>query len=660
MASSSKEDAVVDEASDADRVLTELLILDEAQVEPEKATALNLHNKQLADVDLLKSCCALKSLDLSFNVVTSLLCLRDLKNLRDLKLYNNKIKRLDGLQCLVNLRELSVSSNELTDLSGLGSLKSLRVLRAAFNKLASLQGAQLPSSLRVLDVASNALENLKGIEGLYSLEELVLDGNNLKSFRGLPIMSTLRELSATRNEIRSLQGLDKVSNQLDILRLDENCIANFKPFGTSFRRLTEVYLSRNKLVGLEGCSDKFACVEILDLSHNMISDVDEMARLASAEDLRDLKVTGNPFAMADAKHAASRVREMLPNLDCLDDRIVSGGGLAPAYPTAPPRPEEPHGRPKTPLGRPGASSRRPLGARGLSDAASLATARPHSARQGMGRPLLTVAQYEDETRRFEEQVKGYQSHMTSVLRELRTNLELPIDEAATAIRTSGLEPLSAALPEPPVVPTVRHKTTRELGEATNPSSPAHGEVGRARALGTEGGGENGGGRMELAARTNRSPPAATGSTRDPSASAAERPVRASRRSPIWREGESSSGEDSDGDGMGTAPLGQRRYDFLASAGFSDDEGAASVAEVSAGVRRDAMGTEKPKDKSKEVLYRSFRVPKRPTSARRGGATRQEADSDAKMNGRTNKAAPFTGTLKLGGSGSFRLKPKARR
>ena len=75
MASSSKDDAVVDEAPDADRVLTELLILDEAQVEPEKATALNLHNKQLADVDLLKSCCALKSLDLSFNVVTSLLCL---------------------------------------------------------------------------------------------------------------------------------------------------------------------------------------------------------------------------------------------------------------------------------------------------------------------------------------------------------------------------------------------------------------------------------------------------------------------------------------------------------------------------------------------------------------------------------------------------------
>ena len=59
-----------------------------------------------------------------------------------------------------------------------------------------------------------------------------------------------------------------------------------------------------------------------------------------------------------------------------------------------------------------------------------------SARAGGGSRLLTATQYETETRAFEEQVHGYQSAMTKLLREMRKNLELPMEEVASMVKAS--------------------------------------------------------------------------------------------------------------------------------------------------------------------------------------------------------------------------------
>eukprot|EP00898_Chlorokybus_atmophyticus_P001560 jgi/Chlat1/2404/Chrsp17S02662 len=65
---------------------------------PRDAYVMDLHNRGLTHITSLEQCTRLRSLDLSFNKLTSLAGLSSLRDLRELKLYGNSIQYISGLE----------------------------------------------------------------------------------------------------------------------------------------------------------------------------------------------------------------------------------------------------------------------------------------------------------------------------------------------------------------------------------------------------------------------------------------------------------------------------------------------------------------------------------------------------------------------------------
>ena len=480
--------------------LTRQVILEEAREEPEKAQSLDFHNRQIRDISILETCTKLKTLDLSFNLVNSLASMRHLKNLKVLRLYNNELESLQGVQYLCNLQFLSVDSNRLKSVAEIKNLKFLYELSAAFNELSEIAPGHLPNSLRKLDLCSNGIEKLQGLNALIRLEQLSISNNQLTDLRGLPTSPCqLKEFHASGNQIKSIRGLEKYSEHLDIVRLEDNFIGSLSNIAKDFTEVTELYLSGNKISELAGV-EHFTNVEILDLSCNHLYDIDGLKLLCGLEELRDLKVEGNPFAMGDTYR--DQVTATLPEIECLDDQEIESrvkaasagvaGGLGKSLKVL--GDNEMKVMPRAPAGaRPPTPSRRPTSAAKLSHAqrssenkVPMMHSRPKSARSGSGSRLLTATQYEDETKAFEEQVFGYQRTMEKLLKEMKKNLELPMDEVASMVKASGDEVLTAHLPEPPVIAAIKqHKESTFVrpGELLNmsdykmPSKPSE-RIGR--------------------------------------------------------------------------------------------------------------------------------------------------------------------------------------
>ena len=567
--------------------LTRALILDETREEPEKATSLEFHNRQIRDTGVLEECTRLRRLDLSFNLIGSLSSMRYLKNLRELRLYNNNLESLHGVHHLTNLQVLSVDSNKLSRLEGLAGLKFLHELSAAFNELGEIEVGSLPPTLRTLDLSSNGIERLRGLEGLGKLEQLSVCDNELTDLKGLPVSPCqLKELQASGNQIRSLRGLEKYADHLDVLRLEDNQIASLAGLTRALNVVTEVFLSGNRLETLEGARNFPEC-EILDLGKNRVCDPDAVAELAELEELRDLKLEGNPMAAGDAAAYRSGVLERLEQVECLDDEDVESRmsrAAAPVPAPAPPPGGKPAGKPGASGARPPTPRRRSLGTARVVQAPAdprAPGARPMSARAGGGSRLLTATQYETETRAFEEQVHGYQSAMTKLLREMRKNLELPMEEVASMVKASEGEGMTDSLPEPPVIGAVRQEHSQGRDTLARSADPiAREESGNAEEL--------------------------VGASRRVEPPQEEQQEQQQEQRVLAVEEEEKEQEEEFG---APGDVSGSKYDFLVT---EDDDPP---------VRTRAAG-EDDEARAKEANYKGFRVPPRPLSARKSAANKK--------------------------------------
>ncbi|QDZ19200.1 L domain-containing protein [Chloropicon primus] len=595
-----------EEREDADEKkgveLTRALIMEETREEPEKVTSLEFHNRQVKGISVLEECTSLRKLDLSFNLVTSLVSMRYLKNLKVLRLYNNNLDSLHGVHHLVNLQILSVDSNKLTRFEGLENLKFLHELSAAFNNLQDISPGSLPTCLRILDLSSNGIEKLQGLSGLGKLEQLSLNNNKLRDLKGLPVSPCqLKEFQASGNEIKSIKGIEKYARDLDIVRVEDNCISSLSNLSKRFEEATELYLSGNKFEDLVGI-ENFPVVEILDLSKNRLCDIDALKALSPLEELRDLKVEGNPFAMGGQDAHRAQALDMFPCLECLDDRDVKASSAPRPAPPSSAAGQEGKIMPRAPPGaRPPAPRRRSMGASRPSSAQNPAAsstpgARPMSARAGGGNRLLTAVQYEAESLAFEEQVFGYQQKMTKLLKEMKQNLELPMDEVASMAKASEGEVLTASLPEPPVIGVVKqeHKvaTFRETPVEEAKPGPGEKRPSRGDAGPDDGARLRGGAGMGKEERDESSPGGRSLLSEDDGEECVARYSNG-------RGGEFEDDDDDEGPGVPEPKVDQ--YEFLA----TSNEDA------------NARANESPTEKAKQANYKGFKVPRtRPLSARK--------------------------------------------
>ncbi|KAJ9511005.1 hypothetical protein QJQ45_027897, partial [Haematococcus lacustris] len=255
-----------------------------------KAISVNLHGKQLCQIQALESCPNLRMLDLSFNRIRKLDGLSTLTKLKELKLYDNLIPVIENCAQLTALHTLDISSNRLASLEGIACLRGLKVLRCAYNGLSSLEGLGRATQLESLDAAFNkagpschrllccaldkhtlpacmgmtpVCELGSSLSSCVALRELVLDGNGLSSLRGLQRCDKLEELRVADNALSSLQGLRAAAGSLDTLDCTRNQLSSLEGLAEGCLRLHELYAAENRLTSLEGLALKAPALETL-------------------------------------------------------------------------------------------------------------------------------------------------------------------------------------------------------------------------------------------------------------------------------------------------------------------------------------------------------------------------------------------------------------
>ncbi len=484
---------------------------------------------------------------------------------------------------------------------------------------------------------------------------------------------------------------NRYANHLDIVKLEDNCVASLSHLSRSFDQASELYLAGNRLADLAGL-ENFPEVEILDVSKNRLGDVDSLRGLGAMEELRDLRAEGNPFALGETDEAyREKVAALLPNIDCLDDRDVASrrrpGCGNPAAPSASSSREgegegegegEPAKRlvpmkPRAPAGaRPPSSGRRgsrPLSAsrpgagpsKGNGDAAAapMMHQRPMSARSGAGSRLLTASQYEDESKAFEEQVFGYQQAMGKLLTEMKRNLELPMEEVASMMKASGEDAWTASLPEPPVIATIKqHKESHIVSQASAEVQEHLAASAKAQAKAREGAQAQA---KAMAMAGGMGMGAAIPEVGEEFGMANENDAAGAARLAYARfpSGEGIYDDDDDDDeGAPSLRIPEvEQYEYLK----EDDGGSAAPGgRFSRGGGRDTERS--PDSKSPKQLYTTFRVPARPLSARKSASLNKDAKPTAAAATKVNsKSGTLKGTEKasavsvsVAGGGKARL------
>uniref|UniRef100_A0AAY4D6M4 Leucine-rich repeat-containing protein 23 n=2 Tax=Denticeps clupeoides TaxID=299321 RepID=A0AAY4D6M4_9TELE len=239
---------------------------------------LDLKEKSLTDIALIKSFVHLRFLDLSSNHLSDLSPLANLTQLLWLKIDGNLVRsfRDQPVGTLPYLQWLSLAANRLRDVEGLSG-----------------------SALETLNLTGNAIQRISGIEHhrLSNLVVLELRGNRLETTDGI-FLPKLRHLYLAQNVIQRLEGLDKLE------------------------RLTTLHLRDNQLETLDGINCNMKSLHYLNVRGNLIHSQRALRSLSGvAQTLRVLVLAENQLAEMDDYVAC--VLRHLPLLERLDKEPVT-------------------------------------------------------------------------------------------------------------------------------------------------------------------------------------------------------------------------------------------------------------------------------------------------------------------------------------------------
>ncbi|KAF6339845.1 leucine rich repeat containing 23 [Rhinolophus ferrumequinum] len=195
------------------------------------------------------------------------------------------------LRSYIHLRYVDVSENHLTDLSPLNYLIHLLWLKADGNRLRSAQLNELP----YLQIASFAYNQITDTEGISHprLGSLNLKGNHIRMVTGLDPQKliSLHTLELRGNKLESTMGINlpKLKN----LFLAQNMLKKVEGL-ENLRNLTTLHLRDNHIETLSGFSREMQSLQYLNLRGNMITNLREFTKLQDLPKLRALVLLDNP------------------------------------------------------------------------------------------------------------------------------------------------------------------------------------------------------------------------------------------------------------------------------------------------------------------------------------------------------------------------------
>ncbi|MEW6883351.1 HtaA domain-containing protein [Trueperella pyogenes] len=197
----------------------------------------------------------------------------DLEGIRTLKCQASQIKSLEGLQYAINLENVNFFYNQITDLSPLSKLTNLKDVNVGSNYITNLDALKDLKEISILQADFNLLNDISALKNLSKLTNLELDHNLIDDITQLNPESdgTLSELSLSHNKISDLSKYK-----------------DYAPFAS------KVDLSFNEITDAGSIAQKRA-IRDLNLQQNKITDAEKLVSEILQEQLKTLKIEGNPF-----------------------------------------------------------------------------------------------------------------------------------------------------------------------------------------------------------------------------------------------------------------------------------------------------------------------------------------------------------------------------
>jgi len=184
---------------------------------------------------------AIEFLNISNKSISTLVGIKNFKNVKRLSCYGNQLTSLD-VQGLINLTGLFCLGNQLNSLD-LRGLTNLSLLDCSTNKLTSLHVQGL-KNLQSINCITNLLNSLD-LQGLINLKYLSCSENQLTSLN-VQGLTNLTDLSCSENQLTSLniQGLTNLTD----LYCYENQLTSLNVQGLT--NLTDLSCHENQLTSL--------------------------------------------------------------------------------------------------------------------------------------------------------------------------------------------------------------------------------------------------------------------------------------------------------------------------------------------------------------------------------------------------------------------------
>lgn len=253
----------------------------EAFEKMKKLHLLRISRNCLTSIDYLSKCSYLKILDVSHNKITSLDGLAGLQSLVELKCNNNCITSMKLIRSLPSLLELEISNNLLTSLDGLQHLPTLEILHAENNKIVHVTIPQTysRSNIKLNKPSTNKPTSGGSASNIGSAAGSVVSNKSKSTKKG----STMKSNTVTNgDEVSETSMVTSNTHSEAIIGLP---------------KLTDVFLSNNKLTSLNGLNTIGHNIEVLDIANNLIEDVNLIIeQVYILTNLYELNIEGNPIS----------------------------------------------------------------------------------------------------------------------------------------------------------------------------------------------------------------------------------------------------------------------------------------------------------------------------------------------------------------------------
>ena len=249
--------------------------------------SLDLSFNQIQDISFLKSLTQLKSLHLSYNQIQDIFFLESLTQLKSLHLSYNQIQDIFFLESLTQLKSLHLSYNQIQDYSFLKSLTQLQILDLSQNQIQDYSFLKSLNQLQILDLSQNQIQDYSFLKSLNQLQVLGLSQNQIQDISFLQSLNQLQTLDLSQNQIQDYSFL-KSLNQLQTLDLSDNQIQDYS-FLKSLTQLQDLYLRRNQIQDISFLKS-LTQLQDLYLRRNQIQDI---SFLKSLNQLQTLHLSQN-------------------------------------------------------------------------------------------------------------------------------------------------------------------------------------------------------------------------------------------------------------------------------------------------------------------------------------------------------------------------------